>query len=322
MAHPREVIRPDRIRTVPESFSWIDREFLHGGFLSLEDTFRERFFELMLRREKVRPETVERMRVWEHSGFNIDFARRIDAEDRTDLEGLLSYMERAPVSLRRLNYRPDGLVHYQGTKLHPRLGIDHQLCSPVEFLALLIPHVLLKYQITLRCYGAVSTTFRRKLGWIEHPPVDKSPPTCLPAAEILPLESPQPKPSLPLDRPSGPPSPRLASADDQDSDSTGKRKRDWAKLISKVWHEDPSLCKSCGQPMKIIAAITSPEQDDVIERILRHLNLWDPPWLRQRKARGPPPSSSSHSPPGARPEIIDPPLDLDQYLVDPTPDDD
>jgi hypothetical protein len=48
------------------------------------------------------------------------------------------------VSLRRLTYRPEeGLVHYQGTRLHPRLGIDHQLLPPVDFLALLVGHVLL-----------------------------------------------------------------------------------------------------------------------------------------------------------------------------------
>jgi hypothetical protein len=40
---------------------------------------------------------------------------------------------------------------------------------------------------------------------------------------------------------------------------------------------DPSLCASCGQPMKIIAALTPPHQEDEIERILRHLHLWDPP---------------------------------------------
>ena len=33
MPHPREVIRADRVRTIPESFSWIDRQLLHGGFL-------------------------------------------------------------------------------------------------------------------------------------------------------------------------------------------------------------------------------------------------------------------------------------------------
>ncbi|MCU0728459.1 MAG: transposase, partial [Planctomycetes bacterium] len=66
------------------------------------------------------------MRAWEHSGFNVDFARKFDADDRRGLEGLLSYMERAPLSIRRLTYRADSMVHYQGTKVHPRLGTDHQ----------------------------------------------------------------------------------------------------------------------------------------------------------------------------------------------------
>jgi hypothetical protein len=34
MHSPREVIRADRVRTIPESFSWIDRQLLHGGFLA------------------------------------------------------------------------------------------------------------------------------------------------------------------------------------------------------------------------------------------------------------------------------------------------
>jgi hypothetical protein len=33
MPQPREVIRADRVRTIPESFSWIDRQLLHGGYL-------------------------------------------------------------------------------------------------------------------------------------------------------------------------------------------------------------------------------------------------------------------------------------------------
>jgi len=30
----RQPIRPDRVRTIPRSFSWIDREILHRGFLA------------------------------------------------------------------------------------------------------------------------------------------------------------------------------------------------------------------------------------------------------------------------------------------------
>ena len=45
---------------------------------------------VMLRHEKVRPETVERMRAWEHSGFTVNFERKIEPYDRKGLEGLLS----------------------------------------------------------------------------------------------------------------------------------------------------------------------------------------------------------------------------------------
>ena len=84
--------------------------------------------------------------------------------------------------------------------------------------------------------------------------------------------------------------------------------------------------------MRIIAAIAR-EQEDVIERILRHLHLWDPPWKRQRKVRGPPPSSmneSAPSPTKARnceeetfeTEAVDPIIDDELYAVDPLPPDD
>ena len=33
--------------------------------------------------------------------------------------------------------------------------------------------------------------------------------------------------------------------------------------------------------MKMIAAISSPQQDDVIEAILRARNEWSPPWQRR-----------------------------------------
>jgi hypothetical protein len=146
-------------------------------FSGLEELFRERFFKIMVRKGKITEEIVDDMERWPHSGFNINWQRRVRAEDRKELEGLLCYMERAPVSLRRLTYRAaDGMVHYRSTKFHPRLGIDHQLLTPLEFLALLTPHVLLRYEVTIRTYGALSTTFGKKVGWIDDPPVKEPPP--------------------------------------------------------------------------------------------------------------------------------------------------
>ncbi len=171
-------------------------------FSGLEEVFRERFFQGLLRRKKILPETVGKFKSWDHSGFHVGWReRKIEAEDRRNLESLLSYMERPAVSLRRLRYLDDGMVHYQGTRFHPRLGIDHQLLTPLEFLALLIPHVALTYEVTIRSYGALSTTFRRYAGWIQNPPVPRPPPEATPIAAIAdPDPAPPPRPSCPRPR--------------------------------------------------------------------------------------------------------------------------
>ncbi len=40
-----------------------------------------------------------------------------------------------------------------------------------------------------------------------------------------------------------------------------------------IYEVDPLECPNCGTAMRIIALI---EDGDVIERILKHLNVWDP----------------------------------------------
>ena len=79
--------------------------------------------------------------------------------------------------------------------------------------------------------------------------------------------------------------------------------------------------------MKIIAAI-GPDQLDVIERVLRHLHQWDPPWKRVRKARGPPPaagrgahSRAQRTPPGPT-DTIDHVIPDELYSLDPIPPED
>ena len=71
------------------------------------------------------------------------------------------------------------------------------------------------------------------------------------------------------------------------------RKRSWARLVAKVYLENPALCPSCGHEMKVISAVTSPHQDDVIEKILRARGEWNPPWTKTRPARGPPTDGES-----------------------------
>ncbi len=55
----------------------------------------------------------------------------------------------------------------------------------------------------------------------------------------------------------------------------------WRELIKKVWEADPLLRPKCRKEMRIASLIA---ERDVIERILRHLGLWEhnvAPHLRQ-----------------------------------------
>jgi hypothetical protein len=51
-------------------------------------------------------------------------------------------------------------------------------------------------------------------------------------------------------------------------------RRAWARLIRNVYLMDPLTCPKCGGRLRIISFIDKP---GVIEKILRHLKLWDLP---------------------------------------------
>ncbi|MFP6904165.1 MAG: hypothetical protein VCG02_03035 [Verrucomicrobiota bacterium] len=46
----------------------------------------------------------------------------------------------------------------------------------------------------------------------------------------------------------------------------------WRELIKKVWEADSLLCPHCCREMRIVALI---DDREVIEKILRHLGLWE-----------------------------------------------
>jgi hypothetical protein len=75
----------------------------------------------------------------------------------------------------------------------------------------------------------------------------------------------------------------------------------WRELIKKVWEADPLLCPKCQKEMRIVSLI---DDRAVIERILRHLGLW------QQGVRV--------SPTRAPPEIVD--RVIEPWLDDPVPD--
>jgi hypothetical protein len=70
---------------------------------------------------------------------------------------------------------------------------------------------------------------------------------------------------------------KKAGADDQvpalieSAVSSKAFRRNWARLIQKIYQIDPLLCPKCQGAMKIISFI---EDDALIKKILKHLGLW------------------------------------------------
>jgi hypothetical protein len=62
----------------------------------------------------------------------------------------------------------------------------------------------------------------------------------------------------------------------------------WAALIKLVFEVDPLKCPNCGGTMRIVSFI---DEDPVIQKILKHCNLW-----KEHSARAPPAPESSASP--------------------------
>ncbi len=58
-----------------------------------------------------------------------------------------------------------------------------------------------------------------------------------------------------------------------ESDGSSKAyRKNWARLIQKIYEVDPLTCRKCSGSMRILSFI---EDEEVIKKILKHLGLWD-----------------------------------------------
>jgi len=67
--------------------------------------------------------------------------------------------------------------------------------------------------------------------------------------------------------------------------SSREYRRNWARLIQKIYEVDPLTCPKCSGKMKILSFI---EDEEVIKRILKHLGLWDVKPRPPPRANAPP----------------------------------
>ena len=178
---------------------------------------------------------MELIRSWRHSGFNVYVGEAIGSEDRQTLEHVARYLLRAPVSLERLWYNPEA-----GTvTIRP---LTEQGDSPVEmdaleFIARLITHIPDAHERQVVYYGAYAN-----------------------ASGI------QRQHRQARQRGGGPV--RWALVEEEPTPFERRRRITWARLIAKVYLEDPLLCPECRHGMQILSFITDPP---VVDRILQHL---------------------------------------------------
>jgi len=67
--------------------------------------------------------------------------------------------------------------------------------------------------------------------------------------------------------------------------SSKEHRKNWARLIQKIYQVDPLTCVKCGGTMGIISFIEDPE---IVKKILKHLGLWDLKPRPPPKAKAPP----------------------------------
>ena len=84
--------------------------------------------------------------------------------------------------------------------------------------------------------------------------------------------------------------------------SSREFRKNWARLIQKIYEIDPLTCPKCSGKMKIISVI---ENEDVIKKILQHLGLWE-------KDARPPPKIEKPS------KLMDPVIDYSDSQVPPS----
>ena len=217
----------------------------------LEELFRYEVFNLLKAEGKINESVIENMMNWRHSGFNVYCGGAIWPQNQDGLENLARYIIRASFSLERMIYIAAGDSSDGVAKgiYESKDGKATKTFNALDWLAQLVTHISNKGEQMVRYYGYYSNKSR---GIRKKAGTDDEVPALI------------------------------------DSDISRKTfKKNWARLIQKIYNEDPLVCPKCSGFMKIISII---EDDEIIEKILRHLGLW------QTRIHDPPAPNSSHIP--------------------------
>ena len=216
-----------------------------------EELFRHKVLALLRRRGLLSEERIELLLSWRRSGFSIHNRVYAHPGDGREFEGLVRYMSRSPVSLKRLRFAPGSkeVVYTRKGRHDTSEPAQDERIDAEEFVARVLVQIPDPRRHLVRYYGNYSNRARgqrrkaeEKLG--SHASSETS-------------QEPVPTP------------PQRAAL-----------RRRWANLIRRVYEADPLVCPRCGSEMRVVSFITDPR---VVKRIVDHLRK------RDRPARPPPP---------------------------------
>jgi hypothetical protein len=217
----------------------------------LEEFFRYKVLKLLRAEGKISDAVIENMMGWRHSGFNVFCGPTIWPREEKGMENLARYIIRASFSQERMLYIP---AHDSpdGTAKVIYTSKDAKTSKTFDALDWLAQLVTHIPNRGEQMVRYYGFYSNRARGDRKKMGKDDELPALM-APEV----------------------------------SSTQLRRSWARLIQKIYHLDPLICPKCRAEMKIIAFI---DAGDVIEKILRHLGLW------QTHNHDPPPRKASHIP--------------------------
>ncbi|WP_321493336.1 transposase [uncultured Desulfobacter sp.] len=208
-----------------------------GFFLEdLEEIFQYEVLKMLKKEGKITADIIENMLSWRHSGFNVYIGDRIFSDDKADLGKLARYIIRACFSQERMVYIPAEASDDATAKV-VYTSKDRKFRKTFNALDWLA-------RLVTHIPGRYEQTVRyygyysnKSRGMRKKAETDDD----IPA--VIPNEM-----------------------------SSKESRQNWARLIQKIYEVDPLICPKCWGQMHIISFI---EELDIIEKILRHLGLWD-----------------------------------------------
>ncbi len=133
----------------------------------LREIFTREVFSLLLRKQLINRDLVQRILSWRHTGFNVH--SKVRAESKEEAERVGKYMIRPILSLSKLTLdEAYGQVIYQ----YGKHSTESERMDYLEFIARVTSHIPDKGQVMIRYYGVYANAHRgNKLTFMaERPP--------------------------------------------------------------------------------------------------------------------------------------------------------